>query len=64
MSQEEEFPFVWNMIYFPLVFGMFVLNFISDAAPKYVEGEIKSDVCCSIIFGFLIRQFYFLNHFL
>jgi len=43
MSQEEEFPFVWNMIYFPLVFGMFVLNFISDAAPKYVEGEIKSD---------------------
>ena len=30
MSEEEEFPFVWFMIYFPLVVAMFFLNFFAD----------------------------------
>lgn len=43
MSTEEEFSFVWNMIYFPLVFFMFLVNCFSDVEPRYTDGE-KSDV--------------------
>ena len=39
MTKDEEFPFVWNMIYYPLVLIMLVLSCITDAEPKYVEGE-------------------------
>ena len=44
MSEEETFPFVWDMIYFPLVVAMLFLNFFSDKEPQYVEGEVKCDV--------------------
>jgi len=43
MSEEETFPFVWDMIYFPLVVAMLFLNFFSDKEPQYVEGEVKCD---------------------
>lgn len=43
MSSEEEFPFVWDMIYFPLVVFMFFINCFSDVAPRYSDAE-KSDV--------------------
>ena len=43
MSSEEEFAFVWDMIYFPLVVFMFFINCFSDVAPRYSDAE-KSDV--------------------
>lgn len=44
MTGEEEYPFVWNMIYYPLVVAMVVINCFSDKEPDYVEGERKSNV--------------------
>ena len=43
LSHEEEYPFVWAMIYYPLVVVMFFINCFADVAPRH-DGEEKSDV--------------------
>ena len=43
MSYEEEFPFVWGMIYYPLVVTMFFINCFADVEPSLIPWE-KSQV--------------------
>ena len=50
MTPDEEFAFVWNMIYYPLVVIMFFLNCFADARPRYIEGVGKSDVTFDWLF--------------
>ncbi len=49
MSKEEEYPFVWEMIYYPLVVAMLFINCFADKEPLYMEGESKSDVITGIL---------------
>lgn len=44
MSKEEEFPFVWAMVYYPLVIGMLIINCFADKPPRYSHDGEKSDV--------------------
>lgn len=44
MSNEEEYPFVWEMIYYPLVLAMIFINCFADKEPIYTEGHSKSEV--------------------
>ena len=44
MSSDEEFKFVWAMIYYPLVVLMFFINCFADAEPQFRFGYSKSDV--------------------
>ena len=44
MTPDEEYAFVWNMIFYPLVVIMFFVNCFADAEPLYIEGQTKSDV--------------------
>ena len=53
LSHEEEYPFVWAMIYYPLVVVMFFINCFADVAPHY-DGEEKSDV--KILFVLLLLE--------
>lgn len=43
MSRQEEFPFVWAMIYYPLVIGMLIVNCFADKPPRYSHDGEKSD---------------------
>ena len=53
MNKEEEYPFVWEMIYYPLVVITLFINCFADKEPLYMEGESKSDV----IFNFNLSTF-------
>lgn len=44
MSNMETYPFVWEMVYYPLVVVMLFINCFADKEPVYMEGEGKSDV--------------------
>ena len=44
MSEEEEYPFVWEMIYYPLILAMIFINCFADKEPLYTEGHSKSEV--------------------
>lgn len=49
MSKAEEYPFVWDMIYYPLVIIMLFINCFADKEPLYREGEAKSDVSLPLL---------------
>ncbi|XP_045027308.1 multidrug resistance-associated protein 1 isoform X2 [Daphnia magna] len=46
MNKMETYPFVWEMVYYPLVVVMFFINCFADKEPLYMEGEGKSDNPC------------------
>lgn len=50
MNKMETYPFVWEMVYYPLVVVMFFINCFADKEPLYMEGEGKSDVISCPIF--------------
>ncbi|XP_059352167.1 multidrug resistance-associated protein 1-like isoform X3 [Daphnia carinata] len=46
MNNMETYPFVWEMVYYPLIVLMFFINCFADKEPLYMEGESKSDNPC------------------
>ena len=44
MSSEEEFSFIWMMVYYPLVVLMLLLNCFAEPEPAYRYGYDKADV--------------------
>ena len=44
MSEEEQFPFVWSMIYFPLVFAMLFLHLFSDTPTQCEVYQYNNDL--------------------
>jgi hypothetical protein len=50
MDSLETYPFVWEMVYYPLVVAMLFINCFADKEPMYMEGEGKSEVIVAFLF--------------